>query len=67
MPQTKITVINDLQMLDEALFRLSAATFVAGVQVDRFGMPDMTFDFPVNPTILADYFDTSCNIGTLSL
>jgi len=50
MPQTKITVINDLQMLDEALFRLSVATFVAGVQVDRFGMPDMTFDFPVNPT-----------------
>jgi len=62
MPQTKLTFINDLQGLDEALFRTSVTTFVAGLEVDRAGMSNMTFDFHVNTSVLADYFDTSCNI-----
>jgi vacuolar protein sorting-associated protein 13A/C len=62
MPLTKVTVINDLQGLDEALFRASVANFVAGADVSRYGSPDMTFDFHMNTSILADYFDTSCSI-----
>lgn len=62
MPETKVTVINDLQGLDEALFRASVTNFVAGCDVNRYGLADTTFDFHVNTSILADYFDTSCNI-----
>lgn len=62
LPEMKMTVINDLQGLDEALFRASVTNFVASVQVNRYGFPDMTFDFQVNTSILADYFDTSCSI-----
>jgi hypothetical protein len=62
MPETKVTVINDLQGLDEALFRASVTNFVAGCEVDGYGHPDQLFDFHMNTSILADYFDTSCNI-----
>lgn len=62
MPETKVTVINDLQGLDEALFRASVTNLVAGADVSRYGSPDMAFDFHMNTSILADYFDTSCNI-----
>ena len=62
MPQTKITVINDLQGLDEALFRASVTNFVAGADVRRYGSVDVTFDAHMNTSILADYFDTSCSI-----
>jgi len=62
MPHAKVTVINDLQGLDEALFRASVINFVADAESCRYGSPDMTFDLHVNTSILADYFDTSCSI-----
>lgn len=62
MPEIKLTVINDLQGLDEALFRASVMNFVAGAKLNRYGFPDMMFDFQLNTSILADYFDTACNI-----
>ena len=62
MAQTKLTVINDLQGLDEALFRASVANFVAGATVSRYGSPDVTFEAQMNTSILADYFDTSSNL-----
>ncbi|CAJ1901189.1 unnamed protein product [Cylindrotheca closterium] len=66
MPQSRITVINDLQGLDEALFRVSVANFVAGGEVVVPMGPNpteqMTVDFYMNTTILADYFDSSINL-----
>ncbi len=62
LPEMKLTVINDLQGLDEALFRASVTNFVASLELNRYGFPDMTFVFQLNTSILADYFDTSCNI-----
>lgn len=59
MPQTRITVINDLQGLDEALFRVSVTNFVAGGEVIS---PKTLFDFHCNTSILADYFDSSVNL-----
>lgn len=66
MPQSRITVINDLQGLDEALFRVSVANFVAGgevvVPMGPNPMEQMTVDYYMNTTILADYFDSFINL-----
>jgi hypothetical protein len=62
MPETRITVVNDLQGLDEALFRVSVINFVAGGELNRPSTPNATFDFHMNTSILADYFDASCNL-----
>ena len=59
MPQTRITFINDLQGLDEALFRVSVTNFVAGGELMS---PKTLFDFHCNTSILADYFDNSVNL-----
>ncbi|KAG7361574.1 vacuolar sorting-associated protein 13, N-terminal domain containing protein [Nitzschia inconspicua] len=59
MPQTSFTFINDLQGLDEALFRVSVTNFVAGCELIS---PKALFDFHCNTSILADYFDTSVNL-----
>jgi vacuolar protein sorting-associated protein 13A/C len=59
MPQTRITFINDLQGLDEALFRVSVTNFVAGGELVS---PKTLFDFHCNTSILADYFDNSVNL-----
>lgn len=59
MPETRITVVNDLQGMDEALFRVSVTNFVAGGEVLS---PNFLFDFHCNTSILADYFDSSVNL-----
>jgi hypothetical protein len=59
MPETSFTFINDLQGLDEALFRISVTNFVAG---GEWVLPKGLFDFHCNTSILADYFDTSVNL-----
>ena len=59
MPQATVTVINDLQGSDEALFRVSVTNFVAGGEMVS---PTTLFDFHCNTSILADYFDTSVNL-----
>lgn len=66
MPESRITVINDLQGLDEALFRISVTNFVAGgeLSIPSTEIPSqkMTVDFYLNTSILADYFDSSVNL-----
>ena len=66
MPETRVTVINDLQGLDDALFRVSVINFVAGLQLknsfNQVASRRMTFDFHLNTSILADYFDGSLNL-----
>lgn len=59
MPQTRITIINDLQGMDEALFRVSVTNFVAGGEMLS---PRFLFSFHCNTSILADYFDSSVNL-----
>ena len=63
MPETRVTVVNDLQGLDEALFRVTLANFVAGGQVkNQISTSEKTFDFHLNTSILANYFDPSVNL-----
>jgi hypothetical protein len=59
MPQARVTFINDLQGMDEALFRITVTNFVAGGDLLS---PKTLFDFHCNTSILADYFDTSINL-----
>ncbi len=59
MPKATISFINDLQGMDEALFRISVTNFVAGVNLSS---PATLFDFHCNTSILADYFDSSVNL-----
>jgi hypothetical protein len=66
MPELRVTVINDLQGLDDALFRVSVTNFVAGGELNipsaEIGSQKMTVDFYLNTSILADYFDSSVNL-----
>eukprot|EP00536_Pseudo-nitzschia_multiseries_P011592 jgi/Psemu1/206332/e_gw1.405.38.1 len=59
MTQATVTFINDLQGMDEALFRISVEKFVAG---GDFVSPETLFRFSCNTSILADYFDSSVNL-----
>jgi len=59
MTHATVTFINDLQGMDEALFRISVQNFVAG---GDFVSPDMLFFFKCHTSILADYFDSSVNL-----
>jgi hypothetical protein len=67
LPETKVTLINDLQGIDEALLRITIRNLVVGGQV-RAGerayegsSPFTGFDCNVHTSILADYFDSSSN------
>ena len=57
-----------VQGLDDALFRVTVATFVAGAEVRRWlapalGSPPLTtFDCHVHASIMADYYDNSVNL-----
>ena len=66
MPEARVTVVNDLQGLDEALFRFSVVNFVAGGEVENSknqpSSRSMLFDFHLNTSVLADYFDASLNL-----
>ena len=63
MPETRVTVVNDLQGLDEALLRVTVAHFVAGGRMKSQELGgETTFDFHLNTSILADYFDPSINL-----
>ncbi|KAL3923118.1 MAG: hypothetical protein SGILL_001838, partial [Bacillariaceae sp.] len=59
MPETKITFINDLQGLDEALFRVTVTNFMARGDLVS---PKTLFDIDCTTSILADYFDSSVNL-----
>jgi len=68
MTETKFTLINDLQGMDEALFRISASNFVAGAEVTQGlitssgSMKETTFNLQVNTSFMADYFDSSVQL-----
>ncbi|VEU43387.1 unnamed protein product [Pseudo-nitzschia multistriata] len=64
MPEATVTIINDLQGFDEALFRISVKEFVAGGQ---YQSPKTFFDFKCNTSIVADYFDSSVNLWNMLL
>ena len=66
MPNTRVTIINDLQGLDDALFRFTVMNFVARGEIDSVLIENVRaediFDLQVNTSILADYFDSSLNL-----
>jgi hypothetical protein len=65
MPETKVTFVNDLQGLDEALIRLVVRNFAAGGQwrrgvIDgRGGKSVLFFDLSIHTSLLSDFFDSS--------
>jgi len=61
IPETIITVVNDLQGLDDALFKLLFKNFVFGGEFDFPSEPGALplFRFHVNTGIVSNYFDTN--------
>ena len=72
LPDAQITIVNDLQGLDQALFRVRARNVVCGgvARVKFYEVSpsllskdtNIRFDFHLNSTFLAEYFDMSTNI-----
>ncbi|CAB9496929.1 Putative vacuolar protein sorting-associated protein 13A [Seminavis robusta] len=68
LPEANLVVINDLQGLDDALFRLTIATLVGGGELRKWLAPSpglkplTTFDCHVHTSIMADYFDSRTNL-----
>lgn len=65
MPESKMTIVNDLQGLDEALFRVTMSNFVTGAEATRAqhsSEMQTTFDGHVNTALSADYFDSRVNL-----
>ena len=64
LPKIAITVVNDLQGLDEPLLRVGSSNVVIGGEV-KMGMHlsklEPLFDAHMNCTLTADYFDSSIN------
>lgn len=73
MTETKLTLINDLQGMDEALFRINASNFVAGAEVTQGvvessgSKKETTFSVQVNTSFQADYFDSSVQLWKVLL
>jgi vacuolar protein sorting-associated protein 13A/C len=73
MTETQVTIINDLQGLDEAMFRVSVSSFVAGGELRQGyvastgSMKETTFYIQVNTALMADYFDPSLQLWVLFL
>jgi hypothetical protein len=62
MPETVVTLINDLQGLDEALVRIKLVNMMTGAQVrNNDPAPYTCFDFHGHSSVLADYFDAPNN------
>ena len=66
--ESKLTIINDLQGLDEALFRINMEEFVTKSTIatmqdleDRTLM-ETTYDIKLHTQFLADYYDASVNL-----
>jgi len=63
VPEAKITLVNDLQGLDDALLRFTIQNMMCGIQSrggERIGSSESTytgFDMNAHTSILADYFD----------
>jgi len=67
VPEIVITMINDLQGLDQALFKIIARNVVSGAE---FKVPlhstsasyELTYNAHLNASLLADFFDISTNL-----
>ncbi|KAL7469473.1 hypothetical protein ACHAXS_009736 [Conticribra weissflogii] len=62
LPSARITLINDFQGMDLALFKLTASHCVFGGEVDFPGLSDSEspmFGCNLNTSFLADYFDAT--------
>jgi len=64
LPETTLVVINDLQGLDEALFKVTMQSCVWGadVSVDETKKDNTIFHVHTNTNILADYFDSNTKL-----
>ena len=63
-PEATLTMLNDFQGLDEALFKIVAMNMVLGGEVSYTGISvneKPCFGCNVNSSILADYFDAASN------
>ena len=64
-PEALVTVINDLQGLDDPLFRIAIRNSVANARIREAPLgssPSFTmFDFNTHMSVLADFFDQSTN------
>ena len=60
LPETAVTVINDLQGIDNALFKVTMQSCVFGgdVSLDETAKQNTKFHMYTNAQILADYFDS---------
>ena len=73
MTETKLTLINDLQGMDEALFRINASNFVAGAEVTQGlvtssgTLKETIFNIQVHTSFKADYFDSSVQLWKVLL
>ena len=63
LPKSSITIVNDLQGLDEALFRVMMCSCVFGVDLSLGEQSsDLIFHTNLNTSFEADYFDTLSNL-----
>ena len=73
MTETKLTLINDLQGMDEALFRINASNFVAGAEITQGlvtssgALKGTIFNIQVHTSFKADYFDSSVQLWKVLL
>jgi hypothetical protein len=73
MAETKVTFINDLQGIDEALFRFTVRNFVTGCNIHlkgtqgHNGRSEVLLECHFLTSILADYFDSSSNLWNVLL
>ena len=64
IPQIILTITNDLQGLDQALFKISANNVVCGTEI-KYPLSELkylTFTSHLNASLLANYFDISTNL-----
>ena len=64
LPETIVTVINDLQGIDDALFKMTVQSCVWGIDasLDLTVKNNTMFHAQANANILADYFDSHTNL-----
>ena len=63
LPHTAVTVVNDLQGLDEALFKVIVTNCVCGSDFSfkKHEAMQPIFHFHVNTSVQSDYFDSRSN------
>ena len=65
LPETKVTIVNDLQGRDDALFRLTFSeldTRAEGTTNLISGQPQIMYDFHISSSLSADFFDPTVTL-----